>query len=461
VFLTLIIFVAMISFRKWALLPSLFAWCCAGKIPSTTPINSVNKIKLESDRPWFLLTGMGNFKDSIVTIPGKVYPLYKLHNTDPSLIVRKLGIDFKWIKDVTMDEFRRNFPEGLLVAPIDSLNGMLKPLIVNGTSFFENPEKWVLTEKGDSTFPYNKKVTLLSITGVTALTRNTGFAADAYGVDFLTKNIKPYFAKSDWLHMSNEVSFVENCIYPRGGTRFCSKKDHFKVFEDLGCDIVELTGNHNKDYGSVAFNETYQWYLNQGIKPFGGGRSAQEANTPLVITLKDSTKVGFIGFNEVCPLGECADNETMPGANRYSHEKAKEIIQKMKSELKVDFVICSVQFGEVDSYAPSLTQNPICHDLVEFGADYVYGSQAHQIQQVELFKNKPIYYGLGNFLFDQTHRIGVRQAFFLQNYFYEGKLIATIPVYTFMAENRQPTIASYEEALAMKKVVWIDSLLTR
>jgi poly-gamma-glutamate capsule biosynthesis protein CapA/YwtB (metallophosphatase superfamily) len=84
----------------------------------------------------------------------------------------------------------------------------------------------------------------------------------------------------------------------------------------------------------------------------------------------------------------------------------------------------------------------------------IYGSQAHQIQQVVFYKNKPIYYGLGNFLFDQIHRIGVRQAFFLQNYFYRGKLIATKPVFTFMAATRQPSIATEAQEWAMKKLVY-------
>jgi poly-gamma-glutamate synthesis protein (capsule biosynthesis protein) len=65
----------------------------------------------------------------------------------------------------------------------------------------------------------------------------------------------------------------------------------------------------------------------------------------------------------------------------------------------------SVQFGEVDAYTPSATQAPICREIIDYGADMLYGSQAHQIQQVVFYKNKPIYYGLGNFLFDQIHRI--------------------------------------------------------
>ncbi|MBL7810970.1 MAG: CapA family protein [Bacteroidetes bacterium] len=449
----------MFGFRNLLLLGLLCAQCCTGR----TTANDKKKLNAESrgeDLPWLLLTGIGNLRDSIEVKPGKDYALYKLQGTDPSLIARAMGMDFHWIKTVSLNEFRRNFPEGLLLAPLDSLNGLLKPLVVNGHSFFEKPESWPYMEKGEKRFEFSGKVTLLSITGVTAITRNTGFAADAYGVDFLTKNLKPWFTKSDWLHMSNEVSFTPDCQYPKGGTRFCSKEAHFQALLDLGCDIVELTGNHNRDYGNAAFNQTYEWYLKHGIRPFGGGRNEAEASAPLLITLKDSTHVAFVGFNELCPLGECAAGSS-PGACRYDAEKAKRMLAEARKKAGNGLVICSVQFGEVDSYAPSSTQAAICKDLTAWGADLVYGSQAHQIQQIAVENGKPVYYGLGNFLFDQTHRTDVRQAFFLQNYIYKGKLVATLPVYTFMAANRQPSIATGNEMLEMKKSILADSLLTR
>ena len=77
--------------------------------------------------------------------------------------------------------------------------------------------------------------------------------------------------------------------------------------------------------------------------------------------------------------------------------------------------------------------------LIDFGADVILGSQAHQAQEIALYKGKVIFYGLGNFMFDQIHRLGVRQAFFLEGYFYNGKIIQFQPVYTFMNKDRQRT----------------------
>ena len=56
-------------------------------------------------------------------------------------------------------------------------------------------------------------------------------------------------------------------------------------------------------------------------------------------------------------------------------------------------------------------------------------------------------------MFDQIHRIGVRQAFFLECYFYKGKIIQFKPVYTFMQLNRIPNVATYDEASVIKKAI--------
>jgi hypothetical protein len=61
--------------------------------------------------------------------------------------------------------------------------------------------------------------------------------------------------------------------------------------------------------------------------------------------------------------------------------------------------------------------------------------------------------GLGNFLFDQIHRIGVRQSCFVHLIFYQGRLIQLKPVFTMMGLDRQLRIATPEEENAMRKEV--------
>ncbi|TAH28356.1 MAG: hypothetical protein EAZ06_10255 [Cytophagales bacterium] len=413
--------------------------------------------------PLLVVTGFGSELENISLselkqkyCEGKIYVLQSI----------KKEIDTLWqcsnLKTIQkLQDFVPFAKNNLLLTNIDNTIAQFKALKIDEISFFDDSEKYPLTNPYTKSppFEYKKNVTHFVLTGVTAITRNQGLIADTAKPNFLIENLLPHVKNADLLHISNEVSIDDNCVYKSYDPlyKFCVKEKHLRDILTLGADIVELTGNHNLDYGVNAYKKTAEWYKKNNLKTFGGGVSPEEANKPLVIILKDSTKLGFIGFNESCPNGECADVSV--GANRYQKEKARKVIATMRKELKVDFIIVGTQFDEVDAYTPSASQTKIAYDLLDFGADMVYGSQAHQIQQIEFKTGKPIFHGLGNFLFDQVHRIGVRQAYFLHHYFYKGKLIQSIPVYTFIAMNRQPTIANKEQTEQMKKLVLIDKLL--
>lgn len=344
---------------------------------------------------------------------------------------------------------------------LNHLSPETKVLKVDGKDFFSDSSSYPLCADKSEANKVRKKITLLNLTGVTAITRGVCSTIDQNGTDYITENIRSYFDKADFVHISNEVSIAENCQCLSSTMRFCSKEENFKILLDLHCNIVELTGNHNRDYGDEPFLKTMEWYKKNNIKTFGGGITPEDANAPLIITLKDSTHIGFIGFNELCPCAECADITGECGANRWDSSKAKAIIKKMKNELKCNYIIASVQYGESDTYYPTATQKKISKLLLEYGADMTYGSQAHQVQQISFIDNKPVFYGLGNFIFDQMHRVGLRQAYFLQMYFYNGRLIQAKPIFTFYGNDRRLHIANKTETEQIRKEIFIDSLIYR
>jgi len=75
--------------------------------------------------------------------------------------------------------------------------------------------------------------------------------------------------------------------------------------------------------------------------------------------------------------------------------------------------------------APISGQEEFFRELIDFGADMVVGTQAHQPQTYEFYNGKPIYYGLGNLFFDQTYWPGTERGIILTHYFYNGKLLQT------------------------------------
>ncbi len=346
-----------------------------------------------------------------------------------------------------------------ILTDIDHLNPRYKVLKVNNIDFFEKPIDYPLyTSISKSTRSSFNLITKLTITGVTAITRGTGMAADRYGPDFLIQKVKHEFKTSDLVHLSNEVSIVRNYRYGRT-LRFATKERDIKVLLKLNPRIiVELTGNHNRDYGNKPFLYTLKWYKNHGVKTFGGGANPQKANKPLILRLKDGTRLAFIGYNQSCPLRECAKRRNEPGANPYGRQKARKTLMNLKKQ-GVDFIIASVQFDERNSYRPTASQKAICKNLIDFGADMVYGSQAHQIQRLEYYKNKPIYYGLGNFLFDQISKPGLRQGMFLHLYFLNGRLLQVKPVFTHISNRRRPVLATKKQQSVIMKHIYKEKLL--
>ena len=343
----------------------------------------------------------------------------------------------------------------LMLTTIDSMEPRWLTVRVDSLSFFKSPDAYALyTAPSKERFDFSGSVTRYTHTGVTAITRQTGVILDRIGISSYIKNILPYFQTSELTHVSNEVSASDSCNYSMMKLKFATKTSHFETLKMLHVNIVELTGNHNIDFGAAAYKNTFQWYAKNGMRYFGAGLSPGEANKPLIMTLKDGKKIAWIGFNELCPLGECADIAF--GANRYDEQKAGNTIDSIHKNKLADYIIACVQFGEIDSYSPTGSQKKISRKLIDLGADVVIGSQAHQAQEIAIYHNKLIFYGLGNFLFDQIHRTGVRQAFFLECYFYKGKIIQFQPVYTFMSADRIPTIADPVQRSAIEKAILKD-----
>ena len=354
-------------------------------------------------------------------------------------------------KSIQLGEFNFKNRKDLVITTLDSVNQQFLAKKVSSINFFKEPTKYPLWLKYDSDFDYQKDITTYTHTGVTAITRSTGTVLNAKGIDFYLANILPFFKNRELVHISNEVSNQDACVYETMKMKFATKTEHFEILNRLKANIVELTGNHNLDVGQQPYLNSLKWYNDHNMKYFGGGASPAEANKPLIIELKDNRKIAWIGFNELCPLGECADKKM--GANRYVEAKAKKLIDSLRNEVKVDYILACVQYGEVDSYSPTSNQKKISQKLIDFGADVILGSQAHQAQEIALYKGKVIFYALGNFMFDQIHRLGVRQAFFLEGYFYNGKIIQFQPVYTFMNKDRQPTLAKDSEKLEIQKAI--------
>ena len=275
------------------------------------------------------------------------------------------------------------------------------------------------------------RMTVLVMTGVTALTRATAQLMDRVGVTYPATDIKPWFADADFVHISNEVSFKEDCVASGSGTMsFCSHDSYIALLEEINTNIVELTGNHLVDKGIAPLRHSFELYKERGWQWYGGGENLADAMQPLTLT-HGGNKIALLGCNTTDNPYDWATDE-LPGVatcrlrDRQVLDPAKlEQMREKIAALKAEGyqIIISLQYYETYEYVPYNQQIRDFRIFAEMGADYVQGSQAHQAQTMEFHKDTFIHYGLGNFFFDQMWSDGTRQEFINRLLFQDGRLL--------------------------------------
>lgn len=291
------------------------------------------------------------------------------------------------------------------------------------------------------------KMTVLLLTGVTALTRGTAIKMDQYGVTYPDQDIRDWLLEADLTHISNEVSFAENCPPPTGYTSmvFCSNPSYIELLEDIDVDVVELTGNHLLDWGMEAMKNSLRMYEERSIPYYGGGWDEARALMPLTMTVGVHT-FGFVGCNPAGPSSDWATDE-LPGSAPCNFgaltERLGPSIQQLRQQGIIPIV--TLQYLENPTYEPTGLQRQEFRALSAAGAVIVSGSQAHQPQAFDFVDGAFIHYGLGNLFFDQMQALEYRQEFLDRHVFYDGRHISTELLTAMLEDYARPRPMTAEE----------------
>jgi poly-gamma-glutamate synthesis protein (capsule biosynthesis protein) len=159
---------------------------------------------------------------------------------------------------------------------------------------------------------------------------------------------------------------------------------------------LSLANNHSGDWGKHGFLTELDLLRESGIPFFGGGANAREARRPLVLTARGK-RIAFLAYNDYPPQRFAAGPST-PGTAWLVEKDAVRDIQQAKKQ--ADFVVLFLHWGE--DLEPTVTpeQKAMGHALIDAGADAIIGGHPHLTQDEEWYKDKPIVYSIGNFVFD-------------------------------------------------------------
>ncbi len=245
------------------------------------------------------------------------------------------------------------------------------------------------------------KLTTVIMTGVTALVRATADKMETNGITYPGQDIGDWLREADITHVNNEISFIDGCPTPNpvsASLMFCSDPRYIGLLEDVGVDVVELTGNHLNDWKSDAIGLTLDMYRERGWQYFGGGGNLEDSHSPALFE-QNGNRIAFIGCNTPGPDFDWATGERGGAAACDDYGWIKEEINSLKAEGYQ--VIVTVQYYENYSYYAGEIQQKAFRPLAEAGAVVVQGSQAHTPKVMEFYGDAFIHYGLGNLFFDQ------------------------------------------------------------
>jgi len=166
---------------------------------------------------------------------------------------------------------------------------------------------------------------------------------------------------------------------------------------DAGVDVANLGNNHAYDYGPDALVDTIRNLRENHIAPVGAGRDEEAALRPALFRLS-GWKVAVLGFDMVVdPYPDAIATETKPGT-AAGHDTGLMLRAIRVADRHSDIVIVAIHWGVELDTQPRADQVALGHRFVDAGADAIFGHHAHRLQPMSTYRGRPIFWGLGNFV---------------------------------------------------------------
>jgi poly-gamma-glutamate capsule biosynthesis protein CapA/YwtB (metallophosphatase superfamily) len=175
---------------------------------------------------------------------------------------------------------------------------------------------------------------------------------------------------------------------------------------------VSLANNHSGDFGKGAFSEMLQLLEQHQIAYFGGGRNLRAAHQGYIREIHGK-RIAVIGYNGFFPRSFEA-LEDAPGIAWLDEDMVVAGIQHTKQTLGVDFLIVYPHWGWEYQKLASSRQRQMARLMIDAGADAVVGGHPHVTHDIEVYQGKPIFYSLGNFVFDGFNDRDTRTGWLLE-----------------------------------------------
>lgn len=252
----------------------------------------------------------------------------------------------------------------------------------------------------------------ISLTGDIMLSRGVQRYLEEYGYDYPYEDVSELFLQDDLTIGNLECPITDNGNNANKAKRFLFKadKDNAAALKRAGFDCLNLANNHTMDYMSSGLHDTMACLDEQGLAYVGASENAA-LKKPYIFE-KHGIRVGVLAYSALPAEGYFfnKDKPTIQYISTMDFSGMEEDI----AAAECDFLIIYFHWGIEYQPYKSDTQELIAKKAIDSGADFVVGAHPHVLQEPELYKDKYIYYSLGNFIFDKQIPPGTDETIILQ-----------------------------------------------
>lgn len=221
-----------------------------------------------------------------------------------------------------------------------------------------------------------------------------------HNYSLLFDDVKAVIEESDYSIVNFEFPIAKTIGSPiqKQGPNLKGQVEAIDALKYAGINVCTLANKHILDQGEKCCVETVELLQQAGIKTIGAGRDIEDASKPLILQ-ENKCRVGIIN---------CCEHEFSIASRNHAGAQPLDVIKQYYQilELKksVDYVIIIVHGGIEHYQLPTPRMIEVYRFFVDAGADVVINHHQHCYSGYEEYKGKPIFYGLGNFLFDWNGR---------------------------------------------------------
>lgn len=238
-------------------------------------------------------------------------------------------------------------------------------------------------------------------TGDVLLDRGIRHIAEHKGIEYLFEEVTPIFREADAVVVNLEcpltdtISPVNKKYIFRGDARWA------KDLKKTGITHAAMANNHTNDQGRRGLQATAHHLTSAGITPLGYGTNFKEQITPVLIE-KDGISVALFNATTLTIENWCRLDDK-PGIAQPTEKELLDKITDFHRNNPNTHIVVVLHWGIEFQPYPSIRQRALAHRLSEAGVAAVVGHHPHILQPIDTIGKMPVYYSIGNFVFDQKN----------------------------------------------------------